>query len=89
MYFECDEEPEEKIYYPKLHYMYQNSISQLISPIKRDLIIGQRYTFEVRTSDYPKLIIEMENEKISMTKNGDTFKEENVFVHGSTIYNSC
>lgn len=86
MYFECDEEPEEKIFYPKLHYMYQNSISQLISPIKRDLIIGQRYTFEVRTSDYPKLIIEMENEKISMTKNGDTFKEENVFVHGSTIY---
>ena len=85
MYFVCNEEPEEKIYYPNVYYDYYNSNSQLISPIQRDLNKGQRYTFEVKTSDYDKLKISMENEKISMTKNGDTFKEENVFVHGNTI----
>ena len=85
IYFECNEEPREKIYYPSLHYMYQNSNSQLISPIQRDLIRGQRYTFEVRTTDYTKLVITMDNEKIPMTKNGDIFKEENVYVHGDSI----
>ena len=85
IYFQCNEEPDEKTYYPTLHYFYQNSDSQLISPIQRDLIKGQRYTFEVRTSDFNQLILTMDKEKIPMTKNGDIYREENVFVHGNSI----
>ena len=85
IYFQCNEEPDEKTYYPTLHYFYQNSDSQLISPIQRDLIKGQRYTFEVRTSDFNQLILTMDKEKIPMTKNGDIYREENIFVHGNSI----
>ena len=85
IYFQCNEEPDEKTYYPTLHYFYQNSDSQLISPIQRDLIKGQRYTFEVRTSDFNQLILTLDKEKIPMTKNGDIYREENVFVHGNSI----
>ena len=85
IYFQCNEEPDEKTYYPTLHYFYQNSDSQLISPIQRDLIKGQRYTFEVRASDFNQLLLNMDKGKIPMTKNGDIYREENVFVHGNSI----
>ena len=85
IYFQCNEEPDEKAYYPTLHYFYQNSDSQLISPIQRDLIKGQRYTFEVRASDFNQLLLNMDKEKIPITKNGDIYREENVFAHGNSI----
>ena len=86
IYFNCTEEPKEKFYFANTTYDYENSDAQLISPIQRDLTKGQTYNFEIRTTDFEELTIKQEIECLLMTKSGDVFKEENVYINSNNIY---
>ena len=80
MHFECNEEPKEKIYYPYTSSIFRNSDAKLISPFQGDLIKGQKYTFEIRTSIFDELELRQGYEKRLLNKNGNTFKEENIYI---------
>ena len=86
IYFNCQQEPTEKIYYPSMRLRYFDSNIKLISPMQRDLTKGNRYNFELKTNDFDKLILNIGGEKILMTKNGNTFKEDNIYIHGDYTY---
>ena len=86
IYFNCTEEPTEKFYFPNTAYHYENSDAQLISPIQRDLIKGQTYNFELRTNDFEEMKIYQGDDRIFMTKDGDIFKAENVYIHSDNIH---
>ena len=83
IYFHCEQEPTEKVYYPVMMLEYYKSNIKLISPMQKDLTKGQRYNFELETDDFEELFIKMGGEVISMSKNGNIFKEDNVFIHGT------
>ena len=87
--FNCSKEPEEKFYYPSGSYYYVHSDAYLISPIQKDLTKGQTYNFELKTKIYTEMVIRIGEEKIQMIKNGDTFKEENVYIHSSNVFINC
>ena len=86
MHFECNEEPKEKIYYPYTSSIFRNSDAKLISPFQGDLIKGQKYTFEIRTSIFDELELRQGYEKRLLNKNGNTFKEENIYIYKDNIY---
>ena len=79
--FNCSEEPLEEFFYPELQSLFITSNAQLISPLNGPLIIGQRYNFEIKIDNLDNLTID----SISMTKNGNVFKEEDVYIHNDTI----
>ena len=83
IYFHCEQEPTEKVYYPGMMMEYYKSNIKLISPMQKYLTKGQRYNFEIETDDFEELFIKMGGEVISMSKNGNIFKEDNVFIHGN------
>ena len=83
--FNCDKEPTTKKYYPTLSFLYSYSDTQLLSPIQRDLIQGQRYNFELTSTDYEEIKIKMDDEEILMTKADNKFKEDNVYIHSDSI----
>lgn len=85
IYFNCTKEPEEKFYFPYASSTYAISDAQLISPMQRDLIKGQSYNFEIRTNDFEELIVRQGQDKIQMTKNGNIFKGENIYIHDKSI----
>ena len=87
IYFHCEQEPTEKVYYPIMMIDYYKSNIKLISPMQKYLTKGQRYNFEIETNDFEELFIKMGGEVISMSKNGNIFKEDNVFIHGSYSVN--
>ena len=86
IYFKCDEEPDNKTYYPTMMYAYYTCNLQLIAPVQRDLIKGKKYDFEVKTNDFDELFVQIGQERISMTKNGNIFKENNIYIHNDNIY---
>ena len=83
--FNCDKEPTTKKYYPSLSFLYSFSDKKLLSPIQRDLIQGQRYNFELTSTDYEEIKIKIGDEEILMTKAGNKFKEDNVYIHSDSI----
>ena len=83
IYFNCTKEPVEKFYFPSTAYHYRYSDAQLITPLQRDLIKGQRYNFELKTEDFEILFVKQGQEKIMMTKNGNIFKGENIYIHSN------
>jgi len=83
--FNCDKEPTTKKYYPSISPRYSYSDTQLLSPIQRDLIQGQRYNFELTSTDYEEIKIKIGDEEILMTKAGNKFKEDNVYIHSDSI----
>ena len=86
IYFNCQQEPTEKFYYPTMMIGYYDSNINLISPMQRDLTKGNSYNFELKTNDFDKLILNIGGEEILMTKNGNTFKGDNIYIHGDYIY---
>ena len=86
IYFNCQQEPTEKFYYPTMMIGYYDSNINLISPMQRDLTKGNSYNFELKTNDFDKLILNIGGEEFLMTKNGNTFKEDNIYIHGDYIY---
>ena len=86
IYFSCTKEPIEKFYFPSIGYDYMYSDAQLITPLQRDLIKGQRYNFELKTEDFEILFVKQGYEKIMMTKNGNIFKGENIYIHSNNTY---
>ena len=89
IYFECDKLNSEPFSYPIWYDSYEKSDAKLISPIQNYLKEGQRYTFEIKTNDFQKLILvvvykninkENSTRKFSMLKQGDTFKIENFLI---------
>jgi hypothetical protein len=64
---------------------YLDSDAQLISPFQKYLTKGQKYTFEIKTNDFEELILIIGDDYIAMTKSGNTFKEENVYIHADSI----
>lgn len=85
MYFYCEEEPAEKFYYPIFLYAYYKSDLQLITPIEKYLTKGEKYNFEVKTNDFDELYVKVGGEVISMTKKGNIFKEDNIFIHKESV----
>ena len=85
LHFNCSKEPQEEYFYPELHSLYVSSYAQLISPLNGHLKIGQRYNFEIKIDNTEDLTIESGSDSITMTKNGNVFKEENVYIHDDTI----
>ena len=83
--FNCSEAPTEKVYFPIMTGHYLNSDAKLISPMQKYLTKGQKYTFEIKTNDFEELILKIGDEYIAMTKSGNTFKEENVYIHADSI----
>ena len=73
---------------------YEKSDAKLISPIQNYFKKGQRYTFEIKTNDFQKIILvvlhenineEISTRKFSMVKQGDTFKVENFLIKENYI----
>ena len=85
IYFNCTEEPKDKVSFPSPAYHYSHSDAQLISPLEGNLIKGKTYNFELKTEDFEELTIEQENEKIYMTNDGNIFKGENIYIHENSI----
>ena len=83
--FNCDEEPLNKKYYPIIEYHYLYSDTKLISPIKGDLTKGQKYNFELISNEHKQIKIIMDDEYINMTKTGNIFKEDNLYIHSDNI----
>ena len=83
--FICDEAPSEKKYYPIHYTTYFFSDAQLITPLEDILTIGSRYTFEIRSDDFESLILRIGDYYMSMTKKGNVFKEENVYIHADSL----
>ena len=86
IYFKCDQEPAEKIYYPTMMLGYYDSNMKIISPMQRDLTKGQRYNFEIESNDLEEILISIGGESFPMTKEGNLFKEDNVYIHGGYVY---
>lgn len=87
IYIICNEEPTEQFYYPTTLYYYMYEDIELISPLTRFLVKGQKYDFKIKIVGYEHLHITMEGEKISMKKIGkDTFEEKDVYIHGDNVY---
>lgn len=82
----CDIAPEIKKIYPKftLDYKKEDDI-KLISPINNDLIQGNKYNFEIQSSNYEQLYILVDNEYILMDKDGTKFIEKDVMIHGESV----
>ena len=83
--FKCDKEPKEKFYYPIIFVPYSTSDAELITPIQRNLIRGQKYNFEIRTKEFDELYIYKRTGNVKMTKQGDVFKAENIEAQGNTM----
>lgn len=86
---ECNSTPNTKKYFPIFKPDYKNDDNiQLISPIENDLIQGQRYNFVINSDKFDKLYLLLRlntYEIIEMDKEGITFKENNVMVHGDIV----
>ena len=87
IYFNCTEEPKEKIYYPSVSDEFTSYLdAKLISPLNGHLKKGEKYNFEIKINNIDNLTIEQGDDEIFMTKNGNTFKEEDVYIHSDSIY---
>ena len=83
----CDTAPSTKKFFPILASEYKNDeIMKLISPIDNDLIQGEKYNFKIQASQYDQLYLLIgktsNNEFIAMNKEGTTFAENEVMIHG-------
>ena len=86
----CDTAPSTNKFFPTLFSGYKNDESmKLISPIDNDLIQGEKYNFKIQTSNYDQLYLLIgktnNNEFIAMNKEGTTFTENEVMVHGDHV----
>ena len=86
----CDTTPSTKKLFPILYSEYKNDESmKLISPIDNDLIQGEKYNFKIQTSQYDQLYLLIgktsNNEFIAMNKEGTTFTENEVMIHGDHV----
>jgi hypothetical protein len=86
----CDTAPSTNKFFPTLFSGYKNDESmKLISPIDNDLIQGEKYNFKIQSSRYDKLYLLIgksnNNEFIVMDKEGTTFTENEVMVHGDHV----
>ena len=87
IYIKCNEEPTEKFYYPTTLYYYEYEEIELISPLTRFLVKGQKYDFKIKLVGYDHLHITMGYDKISMKKiDNDIFEEKDVYIHGDNVY---
>ena len=86
---ECDSTPNIKKYFPIFKPDYKNDDNiQLISPLESELIQGQKYNFVINSDIHDKLYLLLrlnQFELIEMDKEGTTFKENNVMVHGDFV----
>ena len=75
--------------YPKTYNLYSNSDIQIINPKNGILYNGDTINFEYKTSTYKNLfVIISDNENnnfISMDRQGDTFKENDILIYGQQV----
>ena len=86
----CNSTPNIKKYFPEFRTDYKNDDGiELISPIEGELIQGQYYNFEIISNNYGPLFLYVgfseATEIIEMDKEGTTYKENNLMVHGDSV----
>ena len=86
----CNSTPNIKKYFPEFRTDYKNDDGiELISPIEGELIQGQYYNFEIISNNYGPLYLYVgfaeATEIIEMDKEGTTYKENNLMVHGDSV----
>ena len=85
----CNSAPNTKKYFSefKPDYKKDNNI-ELISPLEKVLVQGQKYNFVINSGNYDKLYLLLgfdSYEIVEMDKEGITFKENNLMIHGDFV----
>ena len=78
----CQTTQTSKKYYPIFYNTYEKSDMELISPLDGELKSGNKYNFQVKSSE-ESLVVYYNGQWTDMNKNGNTFTANNVLVQGS------
>ncbi len=78
----CQETPTDKKYFPYFSYKYETTEVQLISPLDRDLISGNKYNFKFQSSD-KKIILSFNGLNKEMNKNENVFTLNDALIEGT------
>ena len=86
----CNSAPNTKKYFPEFKPDYKKDDNiELISPLEKELMQGQKYNFVINSGNYDKLYLllgfDIYYEIVEMDKEGITFKENNLMIHGDFV----
>ena len=85
----CNSAPNTKKYFPEFKPDYKKDDNiELISPLEKVLVQGQKYNFVIKSGNYDKLYLLLgfgSYEIVEMDKEGITFKENNLMIHGDFV----
>jgi hypothetical protein len=79
----CRESPNEKKYYPFFYFNYETKDVELISPLDKDLVSGNKYNFEFKSPD-EKIILSYNGLIKEMDKNGTIFTLNDILIEGAS-----
>ena len=78
----CQEAPSDKKYFPYFSYKYETTEVELISPLDRVLISGNKYNFKFQSSD-KKIILSFNGLNKEMNKNENVYTLDDVLIEGT------
>ena len=85
----CNSSPNTKKYFPEFKPDYKKDDNiELISPLEKELMQGQKYNFAINSGNYDKLYLLLGFETyeiVEMDKEGITFTENNLMVLGNFV----
>ena len=86
----CNSPPSPTNYYPEFNIFYNKLDNiELIKPLHNNLIQGNKYDFEIKASGFGSFYLNVDHEFIHMYRSSDSYKADNVLIHGNSVTISC